>query len=95
VDTITLDTPDKQAMGLQYLPSIPDNVIYKFPRIFKGAVFHSRNVPEPFEIAFVTADGYIIKCVLMTPPDSVYTAPPGTSYVLEARPGVIGKLVGQ
>lgn len=91
--TVIFATPEEQSLGLQFLTEIPGDVIYRFPRIYRGAVFHSHNVPEPFEIAFVRADGYILKCILMTPPDSVATAPDGTSYVLEAKPGIIGTIV--
>jgi uncharacterized membrane protein (UPF0127 family) len=91
VQTITFDTPAQQALGLQWLPNIGDDVLYKFPRIGPGAVFHSNNVPEPFEIAFFSSEGYLQGIVLMTPPGDVAVAPPRTSYVIEAKPGVIQK----
>lgn len=90
--TIVLETREQQALGLQHLPRIPDDTVFKFPRIPAGTVFHSRNVPEPFEIWFVSASGTILKKALVTPPLETIEAPPGTSVVYEARPGVLFEL---
>jgi uncharacterized membrane protein (UPF0127 family) len=89
MEIVTFETPEQQALGLQWLPSIQDDTLYKFPRILPGYEFHSQNVPEPFEIAFFSPEGYLLSIVLMTPPDSRTVAPPGSFYALEARPGVI------
>lgn len=90
--TIVLETREQQALGLQHLPRIPDDTVFKFPRIPPGTVFHSRNVPEPFEIWFVSRDGVLLKKAVITPPLETIQAPPGTSCVYEARPGVLSEL---
>lgn len=90
--TIVLETREQQALGLQFLPKIPEGTVFKFPRIPAGTVFHSRNVPEPFEIWFVSAGGAILKKAIITPPLETIEAPPGTSCVYEARPGVLFEL---
>lgn len=90
--TIVLETREQQALGLQHLPMIPLDTVFKFPRIPAGTVFHSRNVPEPFEIWFVSAGGTILKKAIITPPLETIEAPPGTSCVYEARPGVLFEL---
>jgi uncharacterized membrane protein (UPF0127 family) len=87
--TVVFETREQQQLGLQHFSSIPDDTVFKFPRIPAGTVFHSRNVPEPFEIVFVSAGGAILKKALLTPPLDTIEAPPGTSTVYEARPGVL------
>lgn len=82
-------TPEQKALGLQYFPWIPDDTVYRFMNVRPGTIFHSRNVPEPFEILFFSASGYLITRTTMTPPDQLVQAPTGTSYALEARPGVL------
>lgn len=90
--TVVFETREQQRLGLQHLPLIPDDTIFKFPGIPAGTVFHSRNVPEPFEIWFVSAAGAILKKAIITPPLETIEAPPGTSTVYEARPGVLFEL---
>jgi uncharacterized membrane protein (UPF0127 family) len=92
MQTIVFGTKEQQALGLQWLPSIQGDTLYKFPRISPGAVFHSENVAEPFEIAFFSSEGYLLEMVLMIPDGSVAIAPARTSFAIEARPGVIQKL---
>jgi uncharacterized membrane protein (UPF0127 family) len=87
--TVVFETREQQALGLQYFSSIPYDTVFKFPGIPAGTLFHSRNVPEPFEIFFVSAGGALLKRALITPPLDTIEAPPGTSCVYEARPGVI------
>jgi uncharacterized membrane protein (UPF0127 family) len=90
--TVVFETREQQKLGLQHLPRIPEGTIFKFPGIPAGTVFHSRNVPEPFEIWFVSAGGAILKKAVITPPLETIEAPPGTSCVYEARPGVLFEL---
>jgi uncharacterized membrane protein (UPF0127 family) len=89
VKTVVFETREQQSLGLQHFSTIPADTIFKFQRIPAGTVFHSRNVPEPFEIFFISAGGAILKKALLTPPLDTIEAPPGTSCVYEARPGVI------
>lgn len=93
MEIVRFETPDQQALGLQWLPSIQPDTLYWFPRILPGFVFHSQNVPEPFEIAFFSTEGYLLSIVLMNPPDSKAIAPPKSSFAMEARPGVIKKSI--
>jgi uncharacterized membrane protein (UPF0127 family) len=90
--TITFETREQQALGLQFFVRIPEGTVFKFPRIPAGTLFHSRNVPEPFEIWFVSAGGAVLKKAIITPPLETIEAPPGTFTVYEARPGVLLEL---
>lgn len=89
---VVFETREQQSLGLQYMSRIPEGTVFKFPRIPAGTVFHSRNVPEQFEIWFVSAGGAILKKAVLTPPLDTIEAPPGTSVVYEARPGVMFEL---
>jgi uncharacterized membrane protein (UPF0127 family) len=89
---VVFETREQQKLGLQHLPRIPLDTVFKFPGIPAGTVFHSRNVPEPFEIWFVDKTGVILQKALITPPLETIEAPPGTSCVYEARPGVLFEL---
>lgn len=86
---VTLSTLADKRRGLQFMPEIPTDTIYRFLAVSPGTTFHSRNVAEPFEIFFISADNQILSRCIMVPEDSVATAPAGTSYVLEAKPGTI------
>lgn len=85
---IVLRTLQEQMQGLQHVKPIPDNTILVFPGIAAGAVFHSRNVREPFDIAFLDKTYSVLKKETVTPEAGTATAPPGTAHVIEARAGL-------
>ncbi len=89
MNVITFDTPEQQAKGLQYLPEIPANVLYVFPLVDPGTYFHSWNVAEPFDIAFLAEDFTVLSIGQITPPKDGMTAPPATAMVVEAKAGVL------
>jgi hypothetical protein len=86
---VTFRTLEEKARGLQFLPVIPENTLYRFQDVLPGTVFHSRNVAEPFEIFFMGAGDIVLKAEVMTPPFQTEEAPPGTIYVIEAKLGVV------
>jgi uncharacterized membrane protein (UPF0127 family) len=89
---VIFDTPEAQAEGLQHLLSIDPDALYVFPMVFQGAPFHSRNVAEPFDIAFLSKDFEVIRIVLVIPEEGTAVAPRGTSMAVEARAGVMETL---
>jgi len=89
VNVVTFDTPEQQAQGLQHLPEIPAGVLYVFPLVDPGTYFHSCNVPEPFDIAFLSEDFTVLAIGQITPPQDGMTAPPATAMVVEAKAGVL------
>ena len=88
---ITLRTPAERARGLQFMKSIPANTVWVFLEVPPGCQFHSRNVPEPFELYFMGPDDQVLQASVVHPPKETRIAPPRTSYALEARPGTLGK----
>ena len=84
---ITFATPEERALGLQHKAFIEDETLFVFPDIDGGHVFHSRNVPEPFDIAFLAYDGYCLRMTRMFPPDDVIEVPEEAVVALESKPG--------
>jgi uncharacterized membrane protein (UPF0127 family) len=80
-------TPEERAMGLQHRPYIENDMLFAFPGVDSGDWFHSQNVPEPFDIAFTDADGYVIELWRVVPPEEMVPCPPGTAVALEAKAG--------
>lgn len=80
-------TPEEKAMGLQHRPYIENDFLFVFPDTREGGWFHSRNVPEPFDIAFTDADGTVIELWRVMPPEEMVQCPPGTAVALEAKAG--------
>lgn len=89
MNVVTFDTPEQQAKGLQYLPEIPAGVLFVFPLVEPGTYFHSWNVPEPFDIAFLAEDFMVLAIDRITPPQDGMTAPAGTAMVVEAKAGML------
>lgn len=81
------ETVDEQAAGLQYLDSIDPDTLYIFPAIQEDVEFHSMNVPEPFDIAFLTEDYFVLSLARMAPPHDRVQAPKYTAMALEAKAG--------
>lgn len=89
---VVLRTLLEQAQGLQHLDRIPDDTLYVFPLLTQGGSFHSRNVPEPFEIMFLTQDLSVISQHRLTPQTDYVNAPLSARFAIEAKVGVLGKL---
>jgi uncharacterized membrane protein (UPF0127 family) len=87
--TVVFETPEQRELGLQHLPSIPDDTVFVFAFTRPGALFHSRNCPEPFEVVFMSASEKVLRRGILTPPNDTIIAPPGTTHTYEARPGVL------
>lgn len=88
IDIIVFKTPLEQARGLQYR-EIEDDTLFVFPGVREGTVFHSRNVQEPFEIAFITIDHYVLEVWTVVPQSQTIRAPKGTSMAVESKVGVM------
>lgn len=88
-------TKEEQSVGLQFLLAIPDDTIYVFVSPSPGGHFHSRNVPEPFDLMFLSADRRVLCWGRVTPPNGTVSTPLDTAYALEAKPGVLEKFIVQ
>lgn len=87
---VVFKTGFEQAHGLQYSKIEPDTV-YVFPGIKGGVSFHSRNVPEPFDIGYFTKKMKLLKTATITPPHGTDIAPEGTYLALETKAGNLKK----
>lgn len=88
---VVFKTPFEQAHGLQYAPTIDPDTSYVFPGIKGGISFHSRNVPEPFDIGYFTKKMQLLKAATIIPPHQTDTAPEGTFLALETKAGNLKK----
>ncbi len=88
---ITFRTPYEKSVGLQHKPFVEDETLFVFPEVGHGDIFHSKNVPEPFDIAFVEECGRVIFVTRMYPEDDLIEAPEGTALALEAKAGRMAK----
>lgn len=91
MNIIIFDTPALQARGLQHMNPIPADVLYVFPLVESGVSFHSRNVHEQFDIAFLDKDFKVLKIFLVTPPIGGAVAPAGTAMAVESKAGTLKK----
>jgi uncharacterized membrane protein (UPF0127 family) len=80
-----------KARGLQYRPFIEDDTLFVFHDISSGDIFHSQNVPEPFDIAFLDEDGEILISAQMMPPHDIIEAPSGTTHAVESKAGRLAR----
>lgn len=87
VVVINLRTPEEKAKGLQGMSYIAPETIWVFHNIAPGVVFHSRNVPEPFDIAFLDAAGIVLAVHSVEPPRGVVQAPERTAMAIESKEG--------
>jgi uncharacterized membrane protein (UPF0127 family) len=88
---VVFRTYEERQRGLQHMAAIPDDTAYVFTGPFVLGQFHSRNVPEPFDIAFLSVTLHLIEKRRMVPPEDVVQAPIGTMYVVEAKAGVLDR----
>lgn len=84
---LVFETPEQQAEGLQHLDKIDPDMLYVFPSAPQGVEFHSMNVPEPFDIAFLDRDYLVLALVRMVPVKDRIKAPAGSVMAVEARAG--------
>lgn len=82
---IIFDTHELQAQGLQHMAVIPAGTLYIFPFVAPGTYFHSNNVAEDFDIAFLDEGFTVLTMHQITPPKGGITAPAGTAMVVEAK----------
>jgi hypothetical protein len=90
-------TPQQQAMGLMYRPTLPDNrgMLFQFPSSFQ-ANFWMKNVPVPLDIVFML-DGKVQYIAPSVPPCNSNPCPtygPQTpiNQVIELRSGRAAQL---
>jgi uncharacterized membrane protein (UPF0127 family) len=87
VRIVVFDTMEEASVGLQFRASIDPGVLFAFPEVWPGTRFHSLNVPEPFDLAFVATDGTVLGLATLTPPTEIAEAPAGTARAYEAKAG--------
>lgn len=92
---VVFKTYEDRNRGLQHMPEIPPDTVFVFTGPFVLGRFHSRNVAEPFDIAFLSVTLQLIEKRRMVPPDDVVDAPMGTMYVVEAKAGVLDQFTVQ
>lgn len=88
---VIFDTPELQEQGLQFLEQIEDDTLFVFPLVTHGARFHSRNVPQSFDLAFLTDDFVVIDRFTVKPPHGIALAPNGTYMAVEAKAGNLSR----
>lgn len=85
------ETADEQAKGLQYLSEIDPNMLYVFPSVSEDVEFHSQNVPEPFDIAFLADNYFVLSLVRMNPTFDKVKAPAKSAMAVEAKAGNLAR----
>lgn len=78
-------------VGLQYRREIESDTLFVFPGIGESDSFHSENVPEPFDIAFLDRYGNVLAVYRMTPTRDVVKTPERTDMALEAKAGELAR----
>jgi len=87
VSLIWWKTTSEKAKGLQEMEPIPERTLFIFTDIRPGTLFHSRNVRETFDIAFVSKLGRVLSLETVFPEEGTSTAPDRTAYAIEAKAG--------
>lgn len=90
--TVVLDTPEMRERGLQHAARVEPGTLWVFPSVREGDLFHSRNVPEPFDLAFLSVDRVVLSVGTVRPPSGTAAAPPRTALAVEARAGLLHSL---
>jgi uncharacterized membrane protein (UPF0127 family) len=86
---VVLRSPAEQELGLQHRARVEADTLYVFPGVRGGAVFHSRNVPEPFDLAFLSEDWRVLWKGTLVPEADTAAAPFGTALAIESRAGMM------
>ena len=89
MNLVTFSTPAEKAAGLQHRPAIDPDTLWLFTGVAPGHTFHTRNVPETIDIAFLAEDMRVIKVLTVPPNRSGLVAPPGTVAALESASGIM------
>lgn len=84
---VIFNSQDEQAIGLQFRRYIEPDTLFVFPFIREGSMFHSRNVPERFDLAFLAPDRTVLWKKVITPTAEMAPVPPGATMALEAKEG--------
>jgi uncharacterized membrane protein (UPF0127 family) len=84
-----LRTREERNLGLQHLPRLPDDTIYVFVGPFLAGQFHSRNVPEPFDLVFLSAHLDVMSRHRLEPPHHVVPVHYDAMYAVEAKAGLL------
>lgn len=88
---VIFDTPELQERGLQWKRAIEDDTLFVFPMVAPGVQFHSRNVPEPFDLAFFTDEFEVIGRLTVVPPLGTAIAPARTYGAIESKAGNLAR----
>ena len=84
-------TLEDQAKGLQYMSPIDPDTLFVFPLSYPGITFHSRNVREPFDLAFLSKDMVVLQKATIRPEAGTDTAPDGTFMAVESKAGKLAQ----
>lgn len=89
---VVFRTYEEISKGIRGLEPLPEDTIFVFtgPLMSMGR-FHSRDIGEPFDIAFLGITLNLLGRRRMTPPDDVVDVPAGTVFVVEAKAGLLDK----
>jgi uncharacterized membrane protein (UPF0127 family) len=88
---VLFDTPELMAHGLQHRRPIEDETIFVFPLVSPGNVFHSRNVLEPFDLAFISEERVVLAMRTIQPQVEVFEAPPKSHMAIESKGGRLAR----
>jgi len=84
---VIFNSQDEQAIGMQFRRYIEPDTLFVFPFIREGSVFHSRNVPERFDLAFLAHDRTVLWKGVITPTLETAPVPRGATMALETKEG--------
>lgn len=88
---VLFDSIALQAQGLQHRSAIADETFFIFPYVERGTFFHSKNVPEPFDLAFLDKDHRIIFLKTIVPQEEIAWAPPAAFMAVESKAGFFAR----
>jgi len=94
IEIVLLKGDREKAKGLIGMKPIPPKTFFVFPNMYSGAVFHSRGVLEPFDIAFLDRNGKVLDLKRVTPQKEIAIAPSGTVTAVEAKVGTFKSVRG-
>lgn len=88
---VIFDTPDLMERGLQHRRPIEDQTLFVFPLVRPGTVFHSRNVLEPFDLAFISEEREVLVVRTIQPQIEILAAPPRSHMAIESKGGRLAR----